>query len=180
LETILKTNLEAAQEIGRQLRLRDLGGIIVIDFIDMRNPEHKERVYQELSKVVQQDRAKTSIRKLTDLGLIEMTRKRVRGSLLRSLCEPCPVCQGLGWVGSPATLKLKFHRMLAKAERLSDESAFILEVSPYFFAHASEAALIEQARQAKIKLSVTVKPDLKPEEMRLVSALTNLVIVGNE
>ncbi|MBN1596544.1 Rne/Rng family ribonuclease [candidate division FCPU426 bacterium] len=179
-ETILKTNLEAAQEIGRQLRLRDLGGIIVIDFIDMRIAEHKERVYQELSRVVQRDRAKTSIRKLTDLGLIEMTRKRVRGSLLRSLYEPCPVCQGLGWVGSGDTLRLKLLRLLQKATRLSGESAFILEVSPYLSIYARESALLEQARQSKIKLSLSVKTDLKPQEMRLVSALTNVLIVGND
>ncbi|MCK5243211.1 Rne/Rng family ribonuclease [bacterium] len=179
-DTILKTNLEAAQEIGRQLRLRDLGGIIVIDFIDMRIPEHKERVYQELSRVAHRDRAKTSIRKLTNLGLIEMTRKRVRGSLLRSLYVFCPVCQGLGWVTSPETLKLRFHRMLEKAKRLSKEVSFILEISPFFLAHASESDLVEQARKNKMKLAVAVKTDLKPEEMRLVSALTNLVIVGNE
>ncbi len=179
-ETILKTNLEAAQEIGRQLRLRDLGGIIVLDFIDMRNPEHKERVYQELLNVVRRDRAKTSIRKLTDLGLIEMTRKRVRGSLLRSLGNHCPVCQGRGWVGSQETLKIKIMRMLAKAERLTSESDFILEVSPYWSTHADEGAVLEHARRAKLKLAIANKPDLKPEEMRLISALTNVVIVGEE
>ena len=179
-ETIFKTNMEAAQEIGRQLRLRDLGGIIVLDFIDMRINEHKERVYQELSRVVRRDRSKTNVRKLTDLGLIEMTRKRVRGSLLRTLCEPCPVCQGLGWVRSTATIRLNLRRMLDKAKRLSKESAFVLQVSTYYAAHGNSLILTEQAMAMKIKLSIAVNPELHPEEMQIVSALTDVVIVGTE
>jgi len=177
-ETILKTNLEAAQEIGRQLRLRDLGGIIVLDFIDMRPPGHKERVFQELGKALRRDRAKTSIRKLTDLGIIEMTRKRVRGSLLRSLCEPCPVCQGRGWLNSRDTMRLKFHRMLEKASRITDEKDYTLEVSPYWLTLVGESYIKEQAREAKVRIAVAGKPDLKTEELRLVSPKTDLVLVG--
>ncbi len=178
-DTILKTNLEAAQEIGRQLRLRDLGGIIVLDFIDMRILEHKEKVYRELERALQRDRAKSSIRRLSDLGLIEMTRRRVRGSLLRSLHEPCPMCIGRGWVPSQQTLELKLHRMLEKARRLTGEASFILEVSPYWLDYLGDKTLREIARQDKVKLAIAAKRDLRPEEMRLISTLTKVVIIGN-
>jgi ribonuclease G len=178
-DTILKTNLEAAQEIARQLRLRDLGGIIVLDFIDMRIEEHKERVFLELAQALQRDRAKTSIRQLTDLGLIEMTRKRVRGSLLRTLCEPCPMCGSRGWVLSRDTIGLRLDRMLEKGRRLTGENEFVLEVSPFFLLYLDEISLRERARARNIKLRVSGKLDLRPEEMRLVSPVTELVVVGN-
>lgn len=178
-DTILKTNLEAAQEIARQLRLRDLGGIIVLDFIDMRIEEHKERVYLELAQALQRDRAKTSIRQLTDLGLIEMTRKRVRGSLLRSLCEPCAMCSGRGWVRSQETFRLRLSRMLERARRLSGENEFILEVSPYARLYLDEGGLREQARSQQIKLRLETQDELKTDELRLLSPATRLVVVGS-
>jgi ribonuclease G len=175
-DTILKTNLEAAQEIARQLRLRDLGGIIVLDLIDMRIEEHKERVYLELAQALQRDRAKTSLRQLTDLGLVEMTRKRVRGSLLRTLCEPCPMCQRRGWVRSGDTLGLRLQRLLKKARRLTGESEFTLELPPFMALHMEEAFLREQARKVQVKLSVAAHASLKGDELRLVSPLTQVVV----
>ncbi len=179
-ETIFKTNMEAAEEIGRQLRLRDLGGIIVLDFIDMRHADQKERLFKTLSKILTRDRAKTSIRRLTDLGLIEMTRKRVRSSLLRTLCDPCPLCQGRGWISSKETVRMKLKRAMERARRLTDEAAFQLEVSPHWRYHIGEEALLEQGRKQKIKLSVATKSDLRSEEFRLLSTATGLVIVGND
>lgn len=179
-ETIFKTNLEAAEEIGRQLRLRDLGGIIVLDFIDMRIPEHKERLYKELLKILTKDRAKTSIRRLTDLGLIEMTRKRVRSSLLRTVCDPCPVCRGRGWISSSETLRLKLKRTLERAHRLTDEHAFKLEVSPYWQQHIGEDFLLDQARRQKMKVTMSINPKLNAEAFRLLSAMTGVVVVGDD
>ncbi|MEY8878000.1 MAG: ribonuclease G [Leptothrix sp. (in: b-proteobacteria)] len=95
-DTIFKTNLEASQAIARQLRLRNLGGIIIIDFIDMTRPEHQEQVLGELRKQLARDRTKTTISGFTQLGLVEMTRKRTRESLAHMLCEPCPTCAGRG------------------------------------------------------------------------------------
>ncbi|ACB34213.1 ribonuclease, Rne/Rng family [Leptothrix cholodnii SP-6] len=95
-DTIFKTNLEAGQAIARQLRLRNLGGIIIIDFIDMTRPEHQEQVLAELRKQLARDRTKTTISGFTQLGLVEMTRKRTRESLAHMLCEPCPTCGGRG------------------------------------------------------------------------------------
>ncbi|MDO4795047.1 MAG: ribonuclease G [Brachymonas sp.] len=95
-ETIFKTNLEAAQAIARQLRLRNLGGIIIVDFIDMSLPEHQQAVLAELHKQLQRDRIKTVVGEFSSLGLLEMTRKRTRESLARVLCEPCAACGGRG------------------------------------------------------------------------------------
>lgn len=97
-ETIFKTNLEAAQTIAKQLRLRNLGGIIIIDFIDMTDEEHKRQVFRTLEKALQKDSVKIMLSEFSSLGLIEMTRKRTRESLQRILCEPCATCQGSGYI----------------------------------------------------------------------------------
>jgi ribonuclease G len=97
-ETILKTNLEAAEAIGRQLRLRNLGGIIILDFIDMQAPEHRRQVLQALEKCLERDRCKSYISEVSSLGLVQMTRKRSRESLAQQLCETCPTCGGRGTV----------------------------------------------------------------------------------
>jgi ribonuclease G len=97
-DTIFKTNLEASQAIARQLRLRNLGGIIIIDFIDMSREEHRAAVLAELKKQLARDRTKTTVSGFTQLGLVEMTRKRTRESLAHLLCEPCPTCKGRGEV----------------------------------------------------------------------------------
>lgn len=95
-DTIFKTNLEAAQVIARQLRLRNLGGIIIIDFIDMEDQEHRNAVLVEFNKALMKDRTRMTVNGFTALGLVEMTRKRTRESLAHILCEPCPTCQGRG------------------------------------------------------------------------------------
>ena len=93
-DTIFKTNLEAAHAIARQLRLRNLGGIIILDFIDMDNTEHRNAVLAELKKALSRDRTKVTVNGFSALGLVEMTRKRTRESLAHVLCEPCPACAG--------------------------------------------------------------------------------------
>lgn len=111
-ETILKTNLEAAQALSRQLRLRNLGGIIVVDFIDMALPEHQEAVLDELRSQLQGDRAKTTVSNFSDLGLVEMTRKRTRESLTRMLYEPCKVCDAKGRIKTARTVAYEILREL--------------------------------------------------------------------
>src|SRR5690606_32926650 len=103
-ETIFKTNLEAAAAIARQLRLRNLGGIIIIDFIDMTDLDHQRQVLRTLEKALEKDRAKTNINGVSALGVVEMTRKRTRESLGQSLCEPCPVCGCRGQLKSAETV----------------------------------------------------------------------------
>lgn len=113
-DTILKTNLEAAKEIAYQLRLRDLGGIIILDFIDMERPANREKVYQAFKEALRSDRSKTTITKITDLGLVEMTRKRTRESLSRLLCEPCFYCDGRGYLKSKSTVCHEIFRELKR------------------------------------------------------------------
>ncbi|WP_426174000.1 ribonuclease G [Massilia sp. TWR1-2-2] len=113
-DTIFKTNLEAAHAIARQLRLRNLGGIIILDFIDMDNAEHRNAVLQELKKTLSRDRTKVSVSSFSALGLVEMTRKRTRESLAHILCEPCPACAGKGQVKTSRTICYEILRELLR------------------------------------------------------------------
>ncbi len=116
-DTIYKTNLEAAQAIARQLRLRNLGGIIIIDFIDMDNEEHQVSVLEEFKKALEKDRTRITINGFSALGLVEMTRKRTRESLAHILCEPCPTCQGRGELKTPRTVCYEILRELVREAR---------------------------------------------------------------
>jgi ribonuclease G len=116
-ETIFRTNLEAAVTIARQLRLRNLGGIIIIDFIDMEEPEHRRQVIQALEKALADDHVKTSISSVSPLGLVEMTRKRTRESLEHLLCQPCPTCEGRGFVKTAETVCYEVFRELVRQSR---------------------------------------------------------------
>lgn len=119
-DTIFKTNLEAAQVIARQLRLRNLGGIIIIDFIDMENEGHRDAVLTELKKTLTKDRTRMTVSGFTALGLVEMTRKRTRESLAHVLCEPCPTCQGRGEVRTAQTICYEILRELLRESRQFD------------------------------------------------------------
>ncbi|HIP52584.1 MAG TPA: ribonuclease G [Chromatiales bacterium] len=126
-ETIFKTNLEAAQSICRQLRLRNLGGIIIIDFIDMSETEHKRQVLRALEKCLARDHAKTHITEVSSLGLVEMTRKRTRESLEHILCEPCPCCGGRGSLKTAETTCYDIFRdILREARQFDVESLLVL------------------------------------------------------
>src|SRR5688500_8206473 len=113
-KTILKINLEAAREVARQLRLRDVGGIIVCDFIDMETRSNRERVLQELRTHLGRDRARTKAFAVSDLGLIEMTRQRVRQSHLQSMTSACPTCHGTGRVFTPETIVRRVERSVKR------------------------------------------------------------------
>ncbi len=126
-ETIYKTNMEAAQAIGRQLRLRNLGGIIIIDFIDMSDDEHKRQVLRALEKCLARDHAKTHITEVSSLGLVEMTRKRTRESLEHVLCESCPCCDGRGSLKTAETTCYEiFREILREARQFDVESLLVL------------------------------------------------------
>ena len=116
-ETIFKTNLEAARSIARQLRLRNLGGIIIIDFIDMLSEDHKQQVLDALERNLKKDHAKTKITEVSTLGLVEMTRKRTRESLEHILCEPCSACGGRGVLKTPETVCLEIFREIIREVR---------------------------------------------------------------
>ena len=116
-DTVYKTNLEAAQTIARQLRLRNLGGIIIIDFIDMMDDDHKRQVIRTLERALAKDHAKTHVYNMSPLGLVEMTRKRTTESLERQLCEPCAACDGRGTVKSTETVVYEIFREIIRAVR---------------------------------------------------------------
>ena len=116
-ETIYKTNLEAAQVIARQMRMRNLGGIVIIDFIDMQSIEHRRQVLRALEKAMARDRVRTTISGVTELGLVQTTRKRTSQSLAHVLCEECPVCEGRGYVKSAETLSYEILRDILRAAR---------------------------------------------------------------
>ncbi len=113
-DTIFKTNLEAAQVIARQLRMRNLGGIIIIDFIDMEMADHRHAVLAELNRALEKDRTRLTVNGFTQLGLVEMTRKRTRESLAHVLCEPCPTCQGRGALKTPQTICYEILREIVR------------------------------------------------------------------
>ncbi|MBA1146071.1 ribonuclease G [Ectothiorhodospiraceae bacterium WFHF3C12] len=128
-ETIFKTNLEAAQAIARQLRLRNLGGIIIVDFIDMQEEEHKRQVLRALDKSLERDQAKTQISGVSALGLVEMTRKRTRESLEHVLCEPCPTCAGRGTLKTPETVCYEISREILREARQFDADQLLVLAS---------------------------------------------------
>jgi ribonuclease G len=128
-ETIYKTNLEAAHAIARQLRLRNLGGIIIIDFIDMNSEEHKRQVMLALERALERDHAKTNICEISSLGLVEMTRKRTTESLGHVLCEPCPVCSGRGVLKSADTVCLEVFREILRSSRQFEATRLLVVAS---------------------------------------------------
>jgi Rne/Rng family ribonuclease len=129
-DTILKTNLDAIPEIVRQIRLRDLGGIIVIDFIDMDERKNRTRVMAALEEALKQDRAPTKVLQFNDFGLVAITRKRVKQSLERTLSVPCPVCQATGMVKSPTTVANEIYIEMRKMRKHFDQSEVLVRVNP--------------------------------------------------
>ena len=129
-DTIFKTNLEAAQAIARQLRLRNLGGIVVVDFIDMVREDHRQAVLGELRKQLARDRVKTTVSGFSQLGLVEMTRKRTRESLAQLLCEPCAACAGRGSVKTARSVCYDILREILREARQFDPREFRVVASP--------------------------------------------------
>ena len=129
-ETIFNTNIEATQAIARQLRMRNLGGIIIIDFIDMSNEEHRRRVLHSLEQALSKDRVKTSINGFSQLGLVEMTRKRTRESIEHVLCNECPTCRGRGTVKSVETVCYEILREIVRVHHAYDSDRFLVYASP--------------------------------------------------
>lgn len=129
-ETIFNTNIEATQSIARQLRLRNLGGIVIVDFIDMNSNEHKKRVLNSLEMAMSKDKVKYSISNFTSLGLVEMTRKRTRESLEHILCDECPVCDGRGYLKTVETISFEILREVVRVNRAYEADQFIVYCSP--------------------------------------------------
>ena len=137
-ETVYRTNLEAAQSVARQLRLRNLGGIIIIDFIDMHDAEHRRQVLRTLEKSLARDHARTTVYDFSPLGLVEMTRKRTVESLERQLCEPCHECGGRGTLKTSETVTYEIFREITRAVRQFDAARLLVIASPKVVARITD------------------------------------------
>lgn len=169
-DTVVKTNVEAAREIAKQLRLRDIGGIIIIDFIDMNSQEHQKLVTDTLETELKKDRTKAHVLGITNLGLVEMTRKKVRQSLDEVLEKVCPYCEGRGRILSEETMAKKVEREISRIFRTRRGEAILIEVHPSVAAVAIGAggSRLSQLEQRHGKyIFIKGKDDLHPEEIRI-------------
>ncbi len=159
-ETAFRTNLEAAQAAARQLRLRNLGGIIIIDFIDMHDDDHKRQVLRTLEKALARDHAKTTVYEMTPLGLVVMTRKRTTQSLARQLCEACPACSGRGAVKTAETVGYEIFREITRAVRQFDAEKLLVLASPRVVTRMlEEEAAAVQELETFIGKSIRFQPE---------------------
>ncbi|MCJ7640881.1 MAG: Rne/Rng family ribonuclease [Desulfobacterales bacterium] len=170
-DTILKTNLEAAKEIAYQLRLRNIGGIIIIDFIDMDREGDREKVYQVLEESLKKDRQKTNIFKISELGLVEMTRKRTRENITRILSEPCPYCDGGGLIKSKTTLCYDIFRQIERTSSELGGHSIMVEVNPEIagLLYEEERTGVEELeRKLKKKIVIKGKPGFHQEQFNII------------
>jgi ribonuclease G len=159
-QTIYRTNLEAIEVIAHQIRLRNLGGIIIIDFIDMTDVSHKEELLAVLSAAMAKDSARTQISELSSLGLVQMTRKRTRESLEHILCVPCPLCQKRGSIKSVATVCYEIFRELQRSAKLYPWPGFVAVVSTMVAAElANEQSTMLADLQAQLGKTIKLRPD---------------------
>ncbi|OGQ54759.1 MAG: ribonuclease G [Deltaproteobacteria bacterium RIFCSPLOWO2_02_FULL_53_8] len=158
-DTILKTNLEAVAEVVYQLRLRNIGGIIVIDFIDMAKTSDRETVYNALKDALRADKARTNILKISELGIVEMTRKRVRESLTQSLCEPCPYCEGNGLVKSRDTVVMDIYRELEAALKGGTKKVTLMVSRTIADYLRADSAHVIEALEKRHKKKVVIQPE---------------------
>jgi len=171
-ETIFRTNMEAAKEVARQLRLRDIGGIIVVDFIDMESEGNKRSVLDELRAELSKDRARTKAFAVSDLGLIEMTRQRERSSLLHYYTEDCPHCGGLGKVPSLETMLVKLERAMRRVAAMGGEKRLTVKVAPevaLYFVEQEARRFNELEKRFRLRIDLKDDPQLKRGEMRVFS-----------
>jgi ribonuclease G len=171
-KTILKTNMDAAREIARQLRLRDIGGIVVCDFIDMETKQNRERVLQELRTYLARDRARTKAFQVSDLGLIEMTRQRVRPSLYQSQTRTCPCCSGSGRIFTPETVIRRIQRAIRRASAESREKSMEVRVHPEIALYILEdepSLLRGLEKESRLQLNLRDDPLMLQDEFRLLA-----------
>ena len=172
----LRTNLEAVREIAHQIRLRDLGGIIVIDFIDMQYDENNRKVFEEMRRELRRDRAKSTILPLTDFGLMQITRQRVRDSVQMSISEVCPACEGSGLVQSKTSVLTEIERWLRRFRVESRELRLQLDVHPAmaaFLAEGKISRLTKLMLKFFIRISIVADQQLTIDDFRFVSKRTN-------
>jgi ribonuclease G len=170
-DTILKTNLEAVREIAYQLRLRNIGGILILDFIDMEREDNRRKVYAALQEALANDKAKTTISHISPIGLIEMTRKRIRESLGRTLCDTCPYCEGRGYVKSSRTICYEVFRELRRAFTGAEEKKALVTVNSVVadMLYDEERQGVEELeKEFQKKIVIKADPNLHQEQYEVV------------
>jgi ribonuclease G len=170
--TILRTNIDAAREIAKQLRLRDIGGIIVCDFIDMESQTNRDRILHELRSHLGRDRARTKAFEVSGLGLIEMTRQRVRPSLFQALTAPCEHCGGTGRLYTPETVVRRIERSLKRAAVAGQEQALVVRVHPEVALQVMEEEpdfLRRLGKKTHLRLVLRDDPLMRQDEFRILS-----------
>ncbi|MDH3290017.1 MAG: Rne/Rng family ribonuclease [Gemmatimonadota bacterium] len=171
-KTILRTNMEATREIARQVRLRDLGGIIVIDFIDMDVAENRDKVMHELRSHLARDRARTRAFHLSELGLVEMTRQRVRPSLFDTMAGPCPACDGVGRVFRPGVVVRRLERALRRVAAERKETRLTVRVHPEVALYLMEVEplfLKQRIKETGMDLELRDDPIIQVDQFRLMA-----------
>ena len=170
-DTILKTNLEAVKEIAYQLRLRNIGGIIIIDFIDMEKEVNRDKVFTALEETLKGDKSKTNILKISELGLVEMTRKRVRESIGRMMCEPCSYCEGRGYIKSKTTVCHEIFRELRREMLDAQGAKAMVSVHPQvadLLYDEERRGLEELEKKFKKRITVRAKPGFHQEQFEII------------
>ncbi len=171
-ETILKTNLDAAKEISRQLRLRNMGGIIVCDFIDMESEENRKRVVQRLRRHLRRDRVRTKAFEVSGLGLIEMTRQRSRPGLTHYLSQPCPTCMGDGRILSKATMSRRVERAIQRIGAMGQENSLLISMHPsmaLFILEEEKDCLNQLEKRFKLDITIRDDPLAKVDDFKIFS-----------
>jgi ribonuclease G len=170
-DTILKTNLEAAKEIAYQLRLRNIGGIIIIDFIDMEREGDREKVFRAFEEALRKDRQKTSIFEISELGLVEMTRKRTRENISRILSESCPYCEGAGLIKSKTTVCYDIFREIERSSSALGGNSIMVEANPEvadLFYEEERGGVEELEKRLKKKILIKGKPGFHQEQFNII------------
>jgi ribonuclease G len=171
-ETILRTNLDAAREISRQLRLRNIGGIIVCDFIDMESEENRRRVLQKLRSCLRRDRVRTKAFEVSSLGLIEMTRQRTRPGLSHYLCRPCPTCSGHGRIMSRETMARRVERAIQRIGAVGQEKAILISIHPsmaLFLLEEEKECLNQLEKRFKLDITIRDDPLVRADDFKIFS-----------
>ncbi|MBF0279159.1 MAG: Rne/Rng family ribonuclease [SAR324 cluster bacterium] len=168
-QTILKTNLEAVEELVCQLQLRNIGGIIIIDLIDMELSEHRQKVYNALKEQLKHDKTRSKILQISEMGLVEMTRKRDRENLARYLCDPCPYCEGKGRLKSASTVSYEIFRELYRSQQKKGNGSYVVHVHPdvYEYLGAETNTLNEIEKDLGQKITFKMSNNLHHEQFEL-------------
>ncbi len=174
-QTIFRANMEAAKEIARQIRLRDIGGLLIIDFIDMTSREHRRKLFEEFRAAMRTDRSKYALSPVSEFGLIEMTRERIRPSLIFTFSEPCPTCSGFGRIMSKQTLATKIERWFRRAKAGSNGRSYKLIIHPFLAEAVADGAgnrVNQLAKTLRLDIDVIRDTFTPPDKFRVLEADT--------